>query len=159
MGHSSLTYQERFEQYLQESQTHLLRIDEAFAMLTKRHHFLLDATSFAEFLHNPIDMAFADQIIYRFSKVQDTMGAKLFKAFLLYQGENVDHPFRDILNSLEQQGILDVEEWFALREIRNEIAHNYDNNTETACHILNSIYQQRDSVRRMLETFSQYVGA
>ena len=39
---------------------------------------------FAELLTNRIELAFADQIIYRFSKAQDTIGAKLFKAFLLY---------------------------------------------------------------------------
>jgi len=56
------------------------------------------------------------------------MGAKLFKSFLLYQGENVDKPFLDILN---------VDEWFELIDIRNEIAHDYGESTNIAISVLN----------------------
>jgi len=69
-------------------------------------------------MHDNVALAFADQIIYRFSKAQDSMGAKLFKAFMFFQDENVDKPFMDILNSLEKLEILEVDEWFELREIR-----------------------------------------
>ncbi len=95
-------------------------------------------------------LAFADQIIYRFSKAQDSMGAKLFKAFMLYQGENVDKPFLNILNSLEKLEILDVDEWFELREIRNEIAHNYEENEATGRAIINSIYNSKNELQSIL---------
>ena len=39
-----------------------------------------------------------EDLIYRFSKLQDCMGAKLFKSVLLYEGENVNKPFLDLLN-------------------------------------------------------------
>ena len=42
----------------------------------------------------------AKKIIYRFSKLQDCMGTKLFKSVLMYQGENVNKPFLDILNTI-----------------------------------------------------------
>ncbi len=45
----------------------------------------------------PVLFAFCDQVVYRFSKLQDIMGAKLFKSFLLFQGENINKPFLDIL--------------------------------------------------------------
>ena len=54
-------------------------------------------------------LAYCDQIIYRFSKLQDTMGAKLFKALLLYQGENIDKPFLDLLNRLEKMKNINME--------------------------------------------------
>ena len=69
---------------------------------------------------------------------------------MLYQGENVDKPFRDILNNLEKLNIVDVEQWFVLREIRNEIAHDYENNQEQARLILNNIYQHRDTLQKIL---------
>lgn len=155
MGNTSLTYKERFEQYLAEVRLHLLRIDEACEELAKRYQFVLDETSFATLQENTIDVAFADQIIYRFSKVQDTMGTRLFKTFLLYQGENVDRPFLDILHALEQQGLLNVEQWFVLREIRNEITHNYASNADVLRQIVNSIYTNRDMVRRMIDAFAE----
>jgi len=49
-------------------------------------------------VNNTQYLAYSDQSIYRFSKLQDCMGAKLFKSVLLYQGENVNKPFLDILN-------------------------------------------------------------
>ncbi|MCX7073938.1 MAG: hypothetical protein QX193_07635 [Methylococcales bacterium] len=143
MGNSSLIYQEKLKLALQESQIHLQRMDIAFEELKKRHSFPIQMSQFLMLLEDNTDVAFADQIIYRYSKAQDCMGAKLFKAFMQYQGENVDKPFRDILNLLEKWQLLEVEEWFVLREIRNEIAHDYENDYLKACQILNSIEQSR----------------
>jgi hypothetical protein len=150
MGHTALSYKQRVQQYLAEAHLHLERIDAAFAALAHSYDFLLDEEEFAALLVNPQHVAFADQIIYRFSKAQDTMGAKLFKTFLLYQGENVDRPFRDILNELEGLHILEVEGWFILRELRNEIAHHYAGNEQVALRILNGIYTQREMLRGIL---------
>ena len=143
MGNSSLIYQEKLKFALQESQIHLQRMDIAFEELKKRYSFPIHMAQFSMLLEDNTDVAFADQIIYRYSKAQDCMGAKLFKAFMQYQGENVDKPFRDILNLLEKWQLLEVEEWFILREIRNEIAHDYENDYSKACQILNSIEQSR----------------
>lgn len=141
MGNSSLIYQEKLKFALQESQIHLQRMDIAFEELKKRYSFPIHMAQFSMLLEDNTDVAFADQIIYRYSKAQDCMGAKLFKAFMQYQGENVDKPFRDILNLLEKWQLLEVEEWFVLLEIRNEIAHDYENDYSKACQILNSIEQ------------------
>jgi hypothetical protein len=143
MGNSSLIYQEKLKFALQESQIHLQRMDIAFEELKKRYSFPIHMAQFSMLLEDNTDVAFADQIIYRYSKAQDCMGAKLFKAFMQYQGENVDKPFRDILNLLEKWQLLEVEEWFVLLEIRNEIAHDYENDYSKACQILNSIEQSR----------------
>ena len=143
MGNSSLIYQEKLKFALQESQIHLQRMDIAFEELKKRYSFPIHMAQFSMLLEDNTDVAFADQIIYRYSKAQDCMGAKLFKAFMQYQGENVDKPFRDILNLLEKWQLLEVEEWFILREIRNEIAHDYENDYSKTCQILNSIEQSR----------------
>ncbi|TAN47864.1 MAG: hypothetical protein EPN21_16260 [Methylococcaceae bacterium] len=158
MGGTDLIYQEKLKQTLTEAAVHLLRIDEAFEELAKKYSFPIAQESFLLLLKNRVDLAFADQVIYRFSKAQDTIGAKLFKAFMLYQGENVDKPFRDILNALEKLNILDVEEWFVLREIRNEIAHDYENNQDKARNIVNSIYQSRDELKSILSDVNAKAG-
>ncbi len=119
--------------------------------LKKNHKFPIVEEQFVNLLSNRIKLAFADQIIYRFSKAQDTIGAKLFKAFLLYQGEIVDRPFLDILNELEKLHIVDVEEWFVLREIRIDIADDYEDNQDQARLILNNIFQYRDELNQILD--------
>ncbi len=158
MVNTALIYQTKFKKILHEAYVHLARIDEALDELGKSHQFPMAQEPFTKLLTNRIELAFADQIIYRFSKAQDTIGAKLFKAFLLYQGENVDRPFLDILNELEKLHIVDVEEWFVLREIRNDIAHDYEENQDQARLILNKIFQCRGELKQILIEIEQKTG-
>ena len=154
MGSGTLVYKKKFEKAFQASHIHLKRINEAFIELQKNYTFPISVKDFDTLLEQRIDLAFADQIIYRFSKAQDSMGAKLFKAYMLYQGTNVDKPFLDILNSLEQLNILEVDEWFELREIRNEIAHDYEDNAKLAVNILNAIFKHKKELENILNSFS-----
>jgi len=158
MRDNALVYKAKLQTILKEIDIHLLRVEHAFSELSKQHPLPFCENDFAEILGDGMTLAFADQIIYRFSKAQDSMGAKLFKAFMLYQGENVDKPFLDILNSLEKINILNVDEWFELREIRNQIAHNYENNENVARNIINSIYKHKKGLKQILESVSRKVG-
>ncbi len=83
------------------------------------------------------------------------MGAKLFKSILLYQGENIDKPFLDILNQLEKMDIIDVDEWFEMRDLRNDIAHNYKGNENVALSIINAIYKLRDDLAEILNNINK----
>jgi hypothetical protein len=158
MVSTALVYQARFQKSLDEAYVHLARMDEAFDELGKNYQFPIEQEQFIKLLTSRIGLAFADQIIYRFSKAQDTIGAKLFKAFLLFQGENVDRPFLDILNELEKLHIVDVEGWFILREIRNDIAHDYENNQDPTRLILNNIFQYRGELKQILVEIEQKTG-
>ncbi|VEN74531.1 conserved hypothetical protein [Candidatus Desulfarcum epimagneticum] len=73
-----------------------------------------------------------DTFIYRFSKIQDYMGEKLFPAFLDRLGEyKRSMPFRDILTTLERLEIISSsQEWMNYREIRNSITHEYPGSYE-----------------------------
>jgi hypothetical protein len=152
MRDNALVYKAKLQKILKEIDIHLSRIENAFAELSRHYPLPFCENDFAHILSDSVPLAFADQIIYRFSKAQDSMGAKLFKAFMLYQGENVDKPFLDILNSLEKINILNVDEWFELREIRNEIAHNYENNENVARNIINSIYKHKNELKQILDS-------
>ena len=72
--------------------------------------------------------------------------------------ENVDKPFLDILNSLEKLEILDVDEWFELREIRNEIADNYEENETTGRAIINSLYNSKNELQSILKMINCNTG-
>ena len=150
MGNQTLIYKEKFLKTLKEVEIHLKRIDEAFFELSKKYNFPISDGDFEKILSNKIDLAFADQIIYRFSKAQDTIGAKLFKSYLLLQGENVDKPFLDILDRFEKMKIINIDEWFLLREIRNEIAHEYEDDTEIVRSVLNSIYKHKNKLQSLV---------
>lgn len=66
-----------------------------------------------------------DQYIFRFSKLQDAIGNKLFKAVLTELGEEVaNRSAIDIFNRMEQLGIIEnYEIWKEFRDLRNELAH------------------------------------
>lgn len=68
-----------------------------------------------------------DQFIFRFSKLQDAIGTKIFRYVLDYLDEDISSlPMRDVLNRLERYHFIDsAEEWSYIRELRNEIAHDY----------------------------------
>lgn len=68
-----------------------------------------------------------DQFVLRFTKLQDTMGGKLYPAVLAhFQEPYDDRPMLDKLNRLEKLGYLSsVSEWQRLRVIRNGFAHDY----------------------------------
>ena len=67
-----------------------------------------------------------DQILYRFTKLQDTMGERLIPAMLGWlQEPHEAWPMRDKLDGLEKLGYLDVDHWLQWRDVRNRLAHEY----------------------------------
>lgn len=69
-----------------------------------------------------------DQLAYRFTKLQDTLGQKVFPLILELAQEpiSLDATFTEKLNYLERMGALpSAEEWKKLRVARNAIAHEY----------------------------------
>lgn len=73
-----------------------------------------------------------DTFIYRFIKLQDVMGEKLFKVFLDDIGEYKDSmSLLDILDKLEKFEIItDSYRWMEYRKLRNKLTHEYPDNEE-----------------------------
>jgi len=69
-----------------------------------------------------------NSFLFSYSKIQDKIGAKLFRK-VLYELKEIDDenmPMKDILNLLEKLSILEkTSDWDRLREIRNNLAHEY----------------------------------
>lgn len=73
-----------------------------------------------------------DTFIYRFIKMQDMMGEKLFKLFLDEIGEYKDNmSLLDVLDKLEKFGIIkEAYSWMEYRKLRNQLTHEYPNNEQ-----------------------------
>ncbi|UQB43253.1 hypothetical protein JX580_05095 [Thiomicrospira microaerophila] len=158
MSNSPVIYQQKLLDNLAESKKHLLRLENAIQALESRVHFPITQTDYTHILQSVELLAYSDQIIYRFSKLQDTIGAKLFKSVLLYEGENVNRPFLDILNRLEAMDIINIESWFEIRELRNEIAHDYDEHDETAIKLLNAILKRKKELKNTLKSIENLLN-
>lgn len=74
-----------------------------------------------------MELALFDQLIYRFSKLQDSMGSRLFKQLLEALEEDISGlPFIDILYKLGKLNLLsNAKDWIVLRQIRNTVSHEY----------------------------------
>ena len=86
-----------------------------------------------------------DSLLFRFAKLQDFLGQKIFRNFLEYQGLSFDN-FYDILKELEKEEILDIDLWGSLREIRNELAHEYPDKDEIEEKIIFIISKSNDLI-------------
>ncbi len=91
----------------------------SFAREKIKIHFPLEKEKYLQL--QPEALSFFDQLIFRFSKMQDSMEGKLFPAILENLGEEINSlPFIDRLAKLEQLGIIpSAEDWMLLRETRN----------------------------------------
>jgi uncharacterized protein with HEPN domain len=73
-----------------------------------------------------------DTFIFRFIKLQDYLGQKLFRRFLEEIGELYENmSFIDILDKLERLEIISLsEEWIEIRKLRNKLTHEYPDEIE-----------------------------
>ena len=109
----------------------------SFAWEKVKIHFPLDKE---KYLHlQPEEWSFLDQLIFRFSKLQDSMGGRLFPAILENLGEEIKAlPFIDRLVRLEELKIISsADDWLLLRETKNLVTHEYPYVTDEVIQGLN----------------------
>lgn len=131
--------------------------------LNKAHEKLKSKFPLTEEGYKNLDddnISYLDQYLYRFSKLQDSVGQKLFKAVLDgKKEETANKAFIDIVNRLEQLEYLqDVEGWFDLRNTRNQLAYEYEDDTEELLVIINRIFAQKEKLASYYFTIIEKLG-
>ncbi len=123
---------------IEECNIHIKRMLGAF---TKISGFIpLDLDRFNNL--NEDEIGYLDQLLFRFSKLQDVMGEKFFRNIMVGIGEDSKAmTFIDILNRLEGLGILEKNDWMKLRKIRNLISHEYPEEKLLAMDNLNDLFE------------------
>lgn len=147
---------ERIERISYECERHILRISEAVEDLESI--MPLDSTKYLALQKEKVQAL--DQFLFRFSKLQDAIGRKLFKQILILKEDDelliTNMPFIDMLNSLEKLGLLERKDWQRLRDIRNELAHNYDDAPEEMAEAINRIYNEKDTIMSICMQIKAY---
>jgi len=71
-----------------------------------------------------------DAFIFRYTKLQDFVGDKLFKRLLASVGEYKSNmSFIDVLDKLEKLEIIsNSDNWINIRQLRNQLTHEYPDN-------------------------------
>lgn len=94
-------------------------------------------------------VAALDQFAYRFTRLQDTLGGRVFRRLLVeHFGEPYeDSSLRDVVDRLEKLGVIaSAERWSQIRAMRNTLAHDYP---ETAEEKAAAIELAREMAREM----------
>jgi len=109
---------------------------------------------------NELQIEHIDQMIYRFTKLQDSMGKKLFPSlYYLLESENEKIPFIDILNHLEKLGAIDnAEKWQESRILRNSLAHEYPGREQEAIEALNLMLERLPSFLSIYNNVKSYIS-
>ncbi len=112
------------QEVLEKVHLHLKRAKSAMNEIKEWSH--IDSGVFEDFEK----IKTIDTFIYRFIKLQDMMGEKLFRIFLDEIGEYRDNmSLLDILDKLEKLEIIENgEEWMTYRKLRNKLTHEYPSN-------------------------------
>jgi len=130
---------------IKECNKHKTRI--LYVMSKMRQFMPLTAEKYSRFTENEIEIT--DLFIFRFIKLQDTIGGKLFKQILEANDIDTDTLSNiDILNSIEKYEIIgNKDEWIELREIRNFFTHEYpDENVDLLINQLNTAFNKTEKL-------------
>ncbi len=98
-------------------------------------------------------MAALDQFAFRFVRLQDTMGGKLFRAFLVegLKEPYEDAPLRDVLDRLEALRVLEsADTWERIRVMRNALAHDYPESADEKAAALNLAIEMAGQMEAVL---------
>lgn len=135
---------DKIEKIFDECDKHLYRINKAYS--NTLGILPIEATKYKNL--NDDEVEHIDQYLFRFAKLQDAMGRKLFKYILIFLDENIENlPFVDILNRMEKLTLLEsASVWRELRDVRNELSHQYDDDAEEMAIVLNNIFEQKEVI-------------
>jgi len=132
----------KLEKIFYECNKHIQRLNSAATKMS----FFMPLTSQKYINLTDDEVGNIDQFLFRFAKLQDAIGQKLFKVILLFLKEDIEgKPFIDILNLLEKLNLLEnANTWKQLRDDRNELAHNYEDESEQMSETINKLYNKKD---------------
>ena len=84
-----------------------------------------------------------DTLAFRFSKLQDLIGSKIFREFLKEVGFVTEgKTFLELLEEVEKEGIIDIDSWSEFRKVRNLIAHDYPDDLEEKVEAINYLIEK-----------------
>ena len=118
------------------------------------------AQSLAELEADRVKMRLVDQLLFRFTKLQDALGQRLVPATLAALAEPSDEwPMRDRLNRLEKLGYLDVDDWMRWRETRNRLAHEYPDKDDLRFAVIRAAIDTGRELAQCYDAWRSKLGA
>jgi len=139
---------------IKENDTHLQRLTRSKKLLCE--FFPLTAEKFSDLTE--LEIEHIDQFVYRFSKLQDSMGTRLLPSIYTWlEDDNRPIPFLNVLNRLEKLRLIaDVGKWQFFRNLRNNLAHDYPESLDQTVGTLNLLYMEIGVLESMYKDIRDY---
>ena len=129
----------KLEMYLKEAKLHIQRLEDVLKRLENIHP--LTQEKFQNLSSTELDSL--DTLAFRFAKLQDLIGSKIFREYLSEVGFVIeDKTFWDILREIEKEGIIDIDLWSEFRKVRNLLAHDYPDEIEEKIEAINYLIEK-----------------
>jgi hypothetical protein len=144
-----MTPEQLMHSYLAECTLHAKVLDEGLCDVREWTPILISSVINKELLR------ILDQIAYRFTKLQDSMGEKVLPLILELAQEPISESvtFVEKLNRLERIGAIpSVEKWRRFRVVRNALAHDYPDDPELRASAINRFVE---GAADLIELFGQ----
>lgn len=142
----------RLEDNIEEAKLHIKRIN--FALSKLKYTFPLTKDIYKNITED--DILIFDQLIYRYTKLQDKIGQSLIKNIsILLEGDDDKRTFIDCLNILERHEIIEhALIWDKLRSLRNKLTHEYDQDIKKQVLMFNDLKKGIDYLVKIFENIS-----
>ena len=139
------------QETLETSYLHLNRANDNYQEMLG---YVIDASIYAD----KEKIKTIDAFIFRFIKLQDFMGDKLFKVLLKRVGEYQDNmALIDCLDKLEKLNIIaTADQWMHYRLIRNKLMHEYSTNQQEMLAGIQLAMLYFKEIQDILESINRY---
>jgi len=128
----------RLKAYLWEANIHIARLQEILNALKRLYP--LNVEKYQDLGLEEKNLL--DSLAFRFSKLQDLIGSKIFREYLKEVGfVTEEKTFLELLMEIEKEGIIDVDTWSDFRKMRNLIAHDYPEDVEKKVEAINYLIE------------------
>jgi len=144
----------KIDSSIKECNSHIEKLTRSKKLLSE--FFPLDQNKFKSLNEEQIEHI--DQFIYRFTRLQDSMGKRLLPSLISYIDNDFSpKAFLDILSRLEQLGIIENDiDWQFFRNLRNNLAHDYPDNIKIMIETLNLLFEELPRLEKMYSSVKDY---
>ena len=145
----------RLNLHLNEAEIHIERLKDVLNRLKKIYPLTLER--FKNLTPEEKDML--DTLAFRFSKLQDLIGSKIFREYLQEVGFIVeDKAFLELLKEIEKEGIVDIDSWSEFRKVRNILAHDYSDDLEEKAEAINYLIEKPPNLIGVIEKIESEIN-
>jgi len=144
----------KLNQHLMEALVHIDRLKSALNTLEKLYP--LENEKLEHLSLEELDKL--DVLAFRFSKLQDLLGSKIFREYLsLLQYPVEGKNFLELLKELDKENIIEIDIWSEFRGIRNSISHDYPfeekEKIEAINYLIMNVHYLIDITKKIKESF------